>query len=96
MEPFRIDIPQADVDDLRRRLAATRWPAELPGVGWERGVPLPYLQELADYWATTFDWREAEARLNRLPQFRTEIDGASIHYVHVRSPEPDAPRPGRS
>ncbi|MEW2144945.1 epoxide hydrolase family protein [Micromonospora vinacea] len=90
MEEFRIDIPQPAVDDLRRRLAATRWPGELASVGWERGVPLAYLQELTDYWATTFDWRAAEARLNRMPQFRTEIDGASIHFVHVRSPEPDA------
>ncbi|HEX6472272.1 MAG TPA: epoxide hydrolase [Streptosporangiaceae bacterium] len=90
MRPFRVDIPQADLDDLRRRLADTRWPDELPGVGWDRGVPLGYLQELAEYWRTEYDWRAAEARLNSFPQFITEIDGANVHFLHVRSPEPDA------
>ena len=90
MRPFQIDIPEADLDDLRRRLADTRWPDELPGVGWDRGVPLAYLRDLAGYWRTGFDWRAAEARLNRYPQYRTEIDGAIVHLLHVRSPEPDA------
>jgi pimeloyl-ACP methyl ester carboxylesterase len=90
MEDFRIDIPQADVDDLRRRLTDTRWPAELPGVGWTRGVPLGRLRALADYWRDEYDWRDAERRLNAHPQFLTEIDGQRIHVIHVRSPEPDA------
>ncbi|MER6280272.1 MULTISPECIES: epoxide hydrolase family protein [unclassified Streptomyces] len=90
MHPFRIDIPQAQLDDLHRRLDATRWPDELPGVGWDRGVPLSYLKELADYWRTSFDWRAAEAQLNAHPQFTEEIDGARVHFLHVRSPEPDA------
>lgn len=90
MRPYQIDIPQGVLDDLHRRLAATRWPAELPGVGWDRGVPLGYLQELARYWRTGYDWRAAEARLNRFPQFTTEIDGANVHFLHVRSPEPEA------
>ncbi|GIH21891.1 microsomal epoxide hydrolase [Acrocarpospora phusangensis] len=90
MRPFRIEIPQADLDDLHDRLARTRWPAEPPGAGWSRGVPLDYLQELAEYWRTGFDWRAAEARLNEHPQFVTEIDGANVHFIHVRSPEPDA------
>ncbi len=90
MRPFRIDIPQADLDDLRGRIAGTRWPDELPDAGWDRGVPLGYLKELADYWATSYDWRAAEARLNEYPQFITEIDGANVHFLHVRSPEPDA------
>jgi pimeloyl-ACP methyl ester carboxylesterase len=90
MEPFRIEIPQADLDDLHRRLADTRWPDELPGVGWERGVPLGYLKELAVYWRTSYDWRAAEARLNQFPQFTTVIDGANVHLLHVRSPEPQA------
>ncbi|MFC0031650.1 epoxide hydrolase family protein [Micromonospora chaiyaphumensis] len=90
MQPFRVAVPEADLDDLRRRLAATRWPDELPDVGWERGVPLGYLQELAEYWRTGYDWRAAEARLNRYPQFRTDLDGAPVHFLHVRSPEPDA------
>lgn len=90
IRPFRIDIPQADLDDLCERLARTRWPDELPGVGWSRGVPLTYLQELAEYWRTAYDWRAWEARLNAIPQFTTAIDGATIHFLHVRSPEPHA------
>jgi pimeloyl-ACP methyl ester carboxylesterase len=90
MKPFRVDIPQADLEDLHHRLASTRWPAEGPDAGWARGVPLAYLQELAQYWRTNFDWRAAEAKLNKFPQFTTTIDGANIHFMHVRSPEPDA------
>ncbi|MCX4747995.1 epoxide hydrolase [Kitasatospora sp. NBC_01287] len=88
--PFRIDIPQADLDDLHVRLTAARWPAELPGVGWSRGVPLGYLKELVEYWRTSYDWRGHEAELNGIPQFTTEIDGQNVHFLHVRSPEPDA------
>ena len=90
IRPFRIDIPQAALDDLHRRLDRTRWPSELPGVGWERGVPLSYLQELAAYWRNEYNWRAWEARLNEFPQFTTEIDGANVHFLHVESPEPDA------
>src|SRR5919107_76643 len=90
IRPFRIEIPQAALDDLRERLARTRFPDEIPGVGWSRGVPLDYLRDLAHYWADGFDWREQEAKLNGLPQFTTTIDGQNIHFLHVRSPEPDA------
>ena len=90
IRPFRIEIPQADLDDLRDRLHRTRWPDELPGGGWTRGVPLGYLQELAGYWADGYDWRKQEAELNQYPQFTTTIDGANVHFLHVRSPEPDA------
>ena len=90
IRPFRIDIPQAELDDLRDRLDRTRWPDELPGVGWTRGVPLGYLQELAAYWSTGYDWRKQEAWLNDLPQFTATIDGQPIHFLHVRSPEPTA------
>ena len=90
IRPFRIEIPQADLDDLKRRLATTRWPGEIPGQGWSRGVPLDYLKRTARYWAEEYDWRAAEAKLNELPQFTTEIDGQTIHFLHVRSPEPDA------
>jgi epoxide hydrolase len=87
---FRVDIPQPAIDDLRDRLARTRWPDELAGVGWSRGVPLGYLQGLAEYWGGGYDWRKHEALLNELPQFTTVIDGQRIHFLHVRSPEPDA------
>ncbi|MFB4275048.1 epoxide hydrolase family protein [Nonomuraea sp. MTCD27] len=89
IKPFHIDIPQADLDDLRDRLRRTRWAAQLPG-GWSRGVPVAYLRELAGYWADGFDWRAQEARLNAFPQFTTRIDGQTIHFLHVRSPEPGA------
>ena len=90
ISPFRIDVPQSDLDDLRDRLARTRWPDELPNAGWSRGVPVGYLRELAEYWRTTYDWRRHEARLNELPQFTTAVDGANVHFLHVRSPEPAA------
>lgn len=90
--PFRIEVPQADLDDLNRRLDHTRWPTHWfkDESGWSRGVPTGYLRELAGYWRHHYDWRAAEARLNTYPQFVTEIDGATIHFLHVRSPEPDA------
>ncbi|GII60695.1 hydrolase [Sphaerisporangium krabiense] len=90
IRPFRIDIPQPDVDHLRDRLANARWPGELPGVEWTRGVPLGHLKELAEYWRTRYDWRAQEARLNRYPQFTTEIDGQRIHFLHIESDRPDA------
>ena len=90
MQPFRIEIPQADVDYLHDRLANARWPGELPGVEWARGVPLGYLKELAGYWRTQYDWRAQEAQLNQYPQFTTEIDGQRIHFLHVKSGQPGA------
>jgi pimeloyl-ACP methyl ester carboxylesterase len=90
MDEYRIEIPQGSLDELRQRIDATRWPADPPGSGWERGVPQDYLRRLARYWSTEYDWRAAEAELNRHPQFSTEIDGANVHFLHVRSPEPTA------
>jgi epoxide hydrolase len=90
IRPFRIETPQADLDDLRDRLARTRWPSQLADPDWSRGVPLKYLEELAEYWRTTYDWREHERQLNELPQFVTSVDGTNLHFLHVRSPEPDA------
>src|ERR687896_632702 len=87
---FRIEVPEAALGDLRDRLDRTRFPDEIPGVGWSRGVPLGYLENLAQYWADGFDWRQQEAKLNGHPQFTTQIDGQNIHFLHVRSPEPDA------
>ena len=90
IRPFRIQIPQRDVDDLHARLAHTRWPDEAPGTSWERGVPCGYLRDLAGYWQKNYDWRAAEATLNEIPQFVTTIDGQPIHFLHVRSAEPSA------
>jgi len=90
IRPFRIDVSQADLDDLRDRLARTRFPDDLPGSGWRLGVPLAYLRNLVDYWLHSYDWRKHEARINAFPQFVTTIDGQNIHLLHVRSPEPDA------
>jgi pimeloyl-ACP methyl ester carboxylesterase len=87
---FRIAVPDEQLADLRQRLANTRWPDELPGVGWQYGVPLDYMRELAEDWRTRYDWRAWEARLNEWPQFTTTIDGARVHFAHVRSPERDA------
>jgi pimeloyl-ACP methyl ester carboxylesterase len=91
-QPFQINISNAELDDLHRRLDATRWPDPAPEgpTDFTRGVPLPYLQELSDHWRHGFDWRIQEARLNEIPQFTTEIDGQQIHYLHVSSPEPNA------
>ncbi|TDC99237.1 epoxide hydrolase [Nonomuraea deserti] len=90
IRPYRIEIPQADLDDLRDRLLRTRWAPDLPCAGWERGVPASYLRELAAYWAGGFDWRAQEATLNAYPQFVTAIDGTNVHFLHVRSAEADA------
>ncbi|MFD6354464.1 epoxide hydrolase family protein [Nocardia tengchongensis] len=88
--PFRIDIPQTQLDDLRQRLDAARLPAPLPGDDWDTGVPVHWLRELVDHWRTGYDWRAAEAELNRYPQFLTEIEGQRVHFLHIRSAEPDA------
>jgi pimeloyl-ACP methyl ester carboxylesterase len=90
MRPFKLAVPQEQLDDLNKRIDMTRWPDEIPGTGWSRGVPVAYLRELADYWRNSFDWRAAEAKLNQFPQFLTEVDGVNVHFLHVRSPEPGA------
>ncbi|HEY3557531.1 MAG TPA: epoxide hydrolase [Kribbella sp.] len=86
---FRIAIPDAAVTDLRERLARIRWPRQLPGVEWDRGVPVAYVRRVVERWAA-YDWRVWEARLNEYPQYLTEIDGQPIHFLHVRSPQADA------
>ncbi|MFD9733791.1 epoxide hydrolase family protein [Umezawaea sp. NPDC059074] len=90
MEPYRIEIPESQLDDLRARLANTRWPAEPEGTGWSDGVPVAYLRDLVEHWRTRYDWRAWEARLNAFPQFTTTIDGANVHFLHVRSANEDA------
>jgi pimeloyl-ACP methyl ester carboxylesterase len=88
--PFRIDIPQQQLDDLQDRLGRARWPTALPGDDWDTGVPVHWLRDLTEYWRTGYDWRAAEARLNEFPQFTTTIDGQHVHFLHVRSLEPGA------
>ena len=90
IRPFRIDVSDADLEDLRDRLARTRWPDELPGVGWSYGVARDFVNEMTEHWRTSFDWRKQEAVLNEFPQFTTTIDGTNVHFLHVRSPEPNA------
>ncbi len=90
IRPFRVNVPEADLTDLRRRISATRWPEQETVTDESQGVQLATLQKLAHYWATEYDWRRCEARLNALPQFITEIDGLDIHFIHVRSKHKNA------
>jgi pimeloyl-ACP methyl ester carboxylesterase len=90
IRPFRVNIAEEDLVDLRRRIAATRWPDRETVLDDSQGVPLAAIQQLARYWAREYDWRKCEARLNALPQFITEIDGLSIHFIHVRSKHDNA------
>ena len=90
IRPFRIEVPEGDLADLRERLHRTRWPERECVPDWSQGTPLAYLQELARYWADEYDWRACEARLNAFDQYLTEIDGLDIHFIHQRSPNPDA------
>jgi epoxide hydrolase len=90
IQPFRIAIDESALDELRRRLRATRWPERETVDDWSQGIPLGYVQDVCGYWAEKYDWRAREARLNRFAQFKTEIDGLGIHFVHVRSPHAEA------
>lgn len=88
--PFRVEIPQAAIDDLRERLRRTRWPDQETVADWSQGTPLAYVRELCRYWLEDYDWPAAQARLNGFPQYRTAIDGVDIHFIHLRSPHPGA------
>src|SRR5262245_27080216 len=90
IRPFRVNVAEADLADLRRRLQATRWPDKETVADQSQGVQLERLQELVRYWCDGYDWRKAEAKLNALPQFMTTIDGLDIHFIHLRSRHPDA------
>jgi pimeloyl-ACP methyl ester carboxylesterase len=90
IQPFRIAADDSALEDLRRRLRATRWPERETVDDWSQGIPLAYVQDVCSYWAEKYDWRARETRLNRFAQFRTQIDGLGIHFVHVRSPHEDA------
>jgi len=90
IRPFRVNVPETELTELRRRLNSTRWPDRETVSDESQGAPLATIQELARYWATDYDWRKIEARLNALPQFITEIDGLDIHFIHVRSKHENA------
>ena len=90
IEPFTNHASDDQLEDLRRRLHSTRWPEAEVVDDWSQGTPLAYLQEFCAYWADEYDWRAREARLNRFDHFRTEIGGLGIHFIHQRSPHPDA------
>jgi len=90
IKPFQIDIAQADLDDLQRRLTHIRWPERETPVDWSQGIPLAYVKELCGYWREQYDWRRCESWLNGLPQFTTEIDGLNFHFLHVRSSNENA------
>ena len=90
IRPFTVNMPQSALDEMRRRIAATRWPDKETVADQSQGVPLATMRALADYWATAYDWRKAEAKLNALAQFTTEIDGLEIHFIDVRSKHADA------
>ena len=90
IRPFQVNVPEAELTDLRRRINATKWPERETVTDASQGVQLATIQKLARYWATDYDWRKCEARLNALPQFITEIDGLDIHFIHVRSKHENA------
>lgn len=90
IEPFQINVPDDQLADLKDRLARTRWPEEEPVDDWSQGIPLAYVQEVCDYWANTYDWRAREAALNRFDQYMADVNGMDVHFIHARSPEPDA------
>src|SRR5882672_224082 len=85
VSPFKVHVPQAELDDLKERLANARWPDKEPVTDWSQGVPLAKAQSLVEYWRDKYDWRRFEARINAFPQYRTQIDGLGIHFIHVRS-----------
>src|ERR1700751_4409788 len=90
VEPFKVLVPQSAIDDLKSRLASTRWPERETVGDWSQGVPLQKAQALVAYWRDKYDWRRFEARINAFPQYRTQIDGLGIHFIHVRSPQQTA------
>jgi microsomal epoxide hydrolase len=90
IRPFRVEVPEAVLDDLRERLQRTRWPDQIPGSAWGYGTDMAYLQELCDHWASKFDWRAQEERFNRWPHFLTDIDGQQIHFIRARADDPNA------
>ena len=89
VEPFKIEIPDAVLDDLKARLERTRWPDELPGVGWEYGSNMDYIKELVEYWKNDFDWRKQEALINSFSHFKAPVDGRQVHFIHEKGKGPN-------
>src|SRR5690348_2649455 len=89
IEPFTIAVPQATLDDLRERLARTRWLDQVEGAGWTYGIALDYTKELVNHWQQNYDWRVQEARLNSFTHFKTEVDGVNLHFIHERGQGPN-------
>jgi len=89
VQPYKVHIPETTLQDLKERLANTRWPGEIPGSGWDYGSDLDYVQELVEYWRTRFDWRAQEEAINALPHFRADVDGNDIHFIHQRGKGPN-------
>ena len=89
VEPFKIEIPDSVLDDLKARLERTRWPDELPGVGWEYGSNMDYIKELVEYWKTGFDWRKQEALINSFSHFKAPVDGRQVHFIHEKGKGPN-------
>src|ERR1700683_4402782 len=90
IRPFKIQVDDAELEDLKRRLHRTRWPDAQTVGDWSQGIPVDYLRKVCEYWASDYDWRKTETRLNALPQFQTDLDGVNIHFLHIRSRHPDA------
>ena len=89
VEPFKIQVPDSDLDDLKSRLERTRWPEELPGTDWDYGSNLGYVKELVEYWRTKFDWRGQENLINSFSHFKTDVDGLGIHFIHEKGKGPN-------
>ena len=89
VQPFKVEVSDSVLDDLRARLERTRWPDELPGTKWDYGSNLDYIKELVEYWRTEFDWRAQEKLINSFPHFKTDVDGLSIHYIHEKGKGPN-------
>ena len=89
VEPFKIQVPDSDLDDLKSRPDRTRWPDEIPGSGWDYGSNLDYIKELVEYWRTRFDWRSQERLINAFSHFKTDVDGMGLHFIHEKGKGPN-------
>ena len=89
VQPYKVHVPDSVLEDLKARLARTRWPDEIPGSGWDYGSNLDYIKELVEYWRTDFDWRKQEEAINQWSHFTTDVEGLNIHFIHERGKGPN-------